>query len=145
MNITVPSESEMETIEKTTPVFIPNLTAGLFEGLIEEIEFDTDKDTGQVISERFTMIIRVSKTGNPEHIGKLMKYTHYIKDRKNNFIPNSYRFLTVLDPSIKDGGEWNPSNLILVEFRSQIKYSGKFWNFTESEFIEKHKDFGISV
>lgn len=142
MSWNVPNETEMDTIEQSQSVFIPDLTAGHFKGMIEQVDIDTDEH-GKEIQDKFLLAIRVAETGNHEHVGKLMRYMHYMKDKKGKFIPANYRFLATLDPSIKAGGSWHPTKLMLIEFEATISYSGKYWNFTDPVFIEKHKDFGF--
>lgn len=139
----MPNQEEMDQIEANTPVRIPDLVAGHFKGMIEETETLLD-DHGQERSDMFNLVIRVAETGNADHVGKLMLYSLYLKDKKGRFSPRAYRWLAALYPEITNGGGFHPTMLHMIEFDAEVKYNGKYWNLDEPKFVQKHEDFGFN-
>ena len=138
----MPNQTEMDQIEASTPVRILDLVAGHFSGMIEETETILDED-GKESRDRFNLIIRVGETGNPDHVGKLMLYTLWLKDKKGRFSPRAYRWLAALRPEITDGGAFHPTMLHMIEFTADVEYNGKFWNLNNPKFIKKHEDYSF--
>jgi hypothetical protein len=140
----MPSQAEMEHIEANTPVRIPDLVAGHFVGMIEETETVLD-DQGQERTDMFNLIVRVSETGNQAHIGKLMIYSLYLKDKKGRFNPRTYRWIAALHPDVLKGGAFHPTYLHMIEFEAEVKYNGKYWNLESPKFRQRHEDFGFGT
>ena len=141
-NWAMPNETEMAQIEANTPVRIPDLMAGHFNGMIEETETLLD-DHGQERSDLFNIIVRVVKTGNEDHVGKLMLYSLYLKDKKGRFSPRAYRWIAAIYPDILKGGAFHPTMLHMIEFDAEVEYNGKYWNLNNPKFVKKHEDFGF--
>jgi hypothetical protein len=138
----MPNMEQMEQIESSIPKIIQDLPEGHFKGMVEQIEQVIDTD-GKERDDIIKLVIRIAECGNHELIGQLMYYNVYVKDKQGRFNPRSYRFLAGLDESLKQGGAWHPSNLILIEFECKVEYSGKYWNLVNPVFIEKHEGYEL--
>lgn len=138
----MPSSNEMDQIESTIPKRIADLSEGHFKGMVEQVILETD-DRGYERNDMLNLAIRILETGNPEHIGELLMYSVYLKSKKGQWIPQSYRFLTSLDETLGKGGPWHPSSLSMVEFSATVEYQGKYWNINNPVFIKKHRDFEV--
>lgn len=139
----MPSSDRVDQIEAMTPKRIPTLSEGHFVGLIEQIDIPVDEG-GHELTDKFDIIIRVIESGNKEHIGSLLLYTHFIKNKKGAIIPVAYRWLAALDADLNKGGSWHPTKLIMTKFKCKVEYRGKYWNFVEPEFLEKKKEFDFN-
>ena len=142
MSWEMPNAEEMDKIEGSIPVRIPDLSEGKFRGLIEETETEIDEQ-GHENESMFNLNIRVLATGNEDHIGKLMAYSHYLKNKKGRWIPKSYHWLSALCPAIAEGKGFHPMDLQLIEFEADVVYNGKYWNLTNPRFVQKHPGFDL--
>lgn len=142
MRIDLPSQERMDEIAAATPIKIPDLAPGLFEGMIEEITIFTD-DFGQPKSDAIGLAVRVAKTENPEHVGKLMQYYLNIRSKKGKPIRQAYMFIKALIPEVASGQGFDPNDLCFTHFRARVEYNGNYWNFKDVEFLKKHEGYGF--
>ena len=142
MSWDLPNEQEMAQYEASIPERIPDLPAGPFIGLIEEVETEMD-DQGNENKGYFNLAIRIKDCGNPDYIGKLMSYRHYMTNARGKLIPKSYRWVTALLPGILTGEKFHPSDLTFIEFGCIVEYNGKYWNLVGPKFIEKTSGFAL--